>query len=97
MALLIGRFLAFVRTILPVLAGLSGLRNTRFQIFNWISALLWVGVVMGLGLAISHIPFVKQHQDQVMSILIVLPVVLLVSGLIGTLLLLLRRRRQPHA
>ncbi|ELM3658519.1 DedA family protein [Edwardsiella piscicida] len=96
MALLIGRFLAFVRTILPVLAGLSGLHNARFQLFNWLSALLWVGVVMGLGLAISNIPFVKQHQDQVMSILLILPVLLLVSGLLGTLMLLLRRRRQPH-
>ena len=34
-ALLIGRFIAFVRTLLPTIAGLSGLNNARFQFFNW--------------------------------------------------------------
>ncbi|VFS58101.1 Inner membrane protein YqjA [Leminorella grimontii] len=37
-ALLIGRFLAFVRTLLPTIAGLSALDGKRFQIFNWLSA-----------------------------------------------------------
>ncbi|HBZ74723.1 MAG TPA: DedA family protein, partial [Leclercia adecarboxylata] len=41
-ALLVGRFIAFVRTLLPTIAGLSGLSSTRFQFFNWMSGLLWV-------------------------------------------------------
>ncbi len=49
-ALLVGRFLAFVRTLLPTLAGISGLNSIRFQLFNWLSGLLWVGSVVGLGL-----------------------------------------------
>ena len=49
LALLAGRFLAFVRTLLPTMAGISGLPNRRFQFFNWLSALLWVGVVTGYG------------------------------------------------
>ncbi len=64
LALLAGRFLAFVRTLLPTMAGISGLPNRRFQFFNWLSALLWVGVVTGLGYALSMIPFVKRHEDQ---------------------------------
>lgn len=36
-ALLIGRFIAFVRTLLPTIAGLSGLNNARFQFFNWMA------------------------------------------------------------
>ncbi len=36
-ALLVGRFIAFVRTLLPTIAGLSGLSNARFQFFNWMS------------------------------------------------------------
>ncbi|MBW7983917.1 DedA family protein [Enterobacillus tribolii] len=94
MALLAGRFLAFVRTLLPVIAGLSGLKNSRFQFFNWLSALLWVCVVMGLGLAISYIPFVKRHEDDVMTVLMVLPMVLLFSGLVGTIIVVIRRKRQ---
>lgn len=85
-ALLVGRFLAFVRTLLPTIAGISGLNNARFQFFNWLSAILWVGVVISLGFALSHIPVVKRHEDQVMAGLMILPVLLLVIGLAGGLL-----------
>ncbi len=93
MALLVGRFLAFVRTILPTLAGISGLNNARFQLFNWLSALLWVGVVISLGFALSHIPIVKRHEDQVMAGLMILPVLLLVVGLAGALLVIWKKRK----
>ncbi len=76
LALLAGRFLAFVRTLLPTMAGISGLPNRRFQFFNWLSALLWVCVVTGLGYALSMIPFVKRHEDQVMTCLMILPIAL---------------------
>jgi len=92
LALLAGRFLAFVRTLLPTMAGISGLSNRRFQFFNWLSALLWVGVVMSLGYAISMIPFVKRHEDQVMTVLMLLPVFLLVAGLIGTIAVVIKKK-----
>ncbi|WP_041867343.1 DedA family protein [Sodalis glossinidius] len=96
-ALLVGRFLAFVRTLLPTMAGISGLSNTRFQLFNWLSALIWVTVLVSLGYAISHVPMVKHHEDKVMMALIILPLVLLVTGLIGSVLLIIRRRRVKNA
>lgn len=86
-ALLMGRFLAFVRTLLPTLAGISGLNSMRFQLFNWLSGLLWVGSVVGLGFALSHVPLVKQYENQVMTVLMILPIVLLLAGLVGTLIL----------
>lgn len=92
LALLAGRFLAFIRTLLPTMAGISGLSNRRFQLFNWLSALLWVGVVISLGYAISMIPFVKRHEDQVMTFLMVLPVFLLVIGLIGAVTVVLKKK-----
>ncbi|WP_225639155.1 DedA family protein [Candidatus Profftia sp. (ex Adelges kitamiensis)] len=92
-ALFMGRFLAFVRTILPTIAGLSGLKNTRFQVFNWLSSLLWVCSMLGAGLAISYIPFVKQHENQMMTCLMLLPIILLVIGLIGTIVVIVRKKR----
>ncbi|GLY60609.1 DedA family protein [Pectobacterium brasiliense] len=92
-ALLVGRFLAFIRTLLPTMAGISGLNNTRFQIFNWLSGLLWVGGIVTLGYALSHIPLVKRYEDQVMTALILLPIILLVSGLIGMAVMVWRKRR----
>ena len=93
MALLAGRFLAFVRTILPTMAGISGLKNGRFQLFNWLSGLLGVGILVSLGYAISQVPFIKRHEDQVMAILMILPLVLLCVGLVGSITLVLKRRK----
>lgn len=92
LALLAGRFLAFVRTLLPTMAGISGLSNRRFQFFNWLSALLWVGAVTSLGYALSMIPFVKRHEDQVMTFLMILPVFLLVAGLLGTVIVVIKKK-----
>ena len=92
LALLAGRFLAFIRTLLPTMAGISGLSNRRFQIFNWLSALLWVSAVTGLGYALSMIPFVKRHEDQVMTCLMILPIFLLVAGLLGTVLVVIKKK-----
>lgn len=92
MALLAGRFLAFVRTLLPTMAGISGLPNRRFQFFNWLSGLLWVTVVTSFGYALSMIPFVKRHEDQVMTFLMILPVALLTAGLLGTLFVVIKKK-----
>ncbi|MTC79265.1 DedA family protein [Providencia sp. wls1916] len=92
-ALLIGRFLAFVRTLLPLLAGLSDLSHRRFQLFNWLSGLLWVGIIVTLGYAVNQIPFVKEHEQVVITALMIIPVVLLVSGLIGSIIVYWKHRK----
>ena len=92
-ALLIGRFLAFIRTLLPTMAGISGLNSMRFQLFNWLSGFLWVFGIVTLGYALSHVPLVKRYEDQVMTALIILPIVLLFSGLVGMLVMLWHRKR----
>ncbi|WP_027713148.1 DedA family protein [Dickeya chrysanthemi] len=92
-ALLIGRFLAFVRTLLPTIAGLSGLNNARFQFFNWMSGFLWVIILVSLGFALGKTPVFRKYEDQLMSCLMLLPLVLLCVGLVGSLLVFWRRRR----
>ena len=44
----------------------------------------------------SHIPLVKRHEDQVMAGLMILPVVLLVIGLAGGVVVLWKNRK-AHA
>ena len=97
LALLAGRFLAFVRTLLPTMAGISGLPNRRFQFFNWLSGLLWVSVVTSFGYALSMIPFVKRHEDQVMTFLMILPIALLTAGLLGTLFVVIKKKKYCNA
>ena len=92
-ALLIGRFLAFVRTLLPTIAGLSGLNNARFQFFNWMSGLLWVLILTVLGFALGKTPLFRKYEDQLMICLMLLPLVLLVCGLFGSLYVLWRKKQ----
>lgn len=56
-ALFIGRFLMFIRTALPTIAGISGLNSIRFQLFNWISSFIWVLILITIGLFIDYSEF----------------------------------------
>ncbi|MFU9137082.1 DedA family protein [Erwinia tasmaniensis] len=91
-ALLVGRFIAFVRTLLPTIAGLSGLSNARFQLFNWLSGLLWVLILTVTGFALGKTPLFLKYEDQLMFCLMLLPLVLLVFGLAGSLYVLWRKK-----
>lgn len=93
-ALIIGRFLAFIRTLLPIIAGLSGLSNTRFQFFNWISSLLWVLILSSMGLALGKTSIFCKYEDQLMLCLMLLPIALLVIGLIGALIVMWRKKTE---
>ncbi|AKC60236.1 Inner membrane protein YqjA [Blochmannia endosymbiont of Camponotus (Colobopsis) obliquus] len=53
-ALIVSRFIAFIRTLLPIIVGFSGLCSFRFHFFNWISAFLWVLVLTVLGFILGN-------------------------------------------
>ena len=91
-ALLIGRFIAFVRTLLPTIAGFPALITLRFQFFNWMSGLLWVLILTSLGYLLGKTPVFLKYEDQLMSCLMLLPVALLVFGLIGSLVVLWKKK-----
>ena len=91
-ALLIARFLAFVRTLLPTIAGLSGLSSGRFQFFNWLSAVMWVTCIVTLGYFVALTPIFKHYEKQAMEMLMILPVALLVIGLTGAIIVVVRKR-----
>ncbi|MCR3756085.1 MAG: DedA family protein YqjA [Sodalis sp. Psp] len=92
-ALLIGRFIAFVRTLLPTIAGLSGLGNSRFHFFNWISAFLWVFILTLVGFVLSKTPIFQRYEEELMLCLLLLPLVLLTIGLMSSLVVIWRRRQ----
>lgn len=56
--LFISRFIAFLRTVLPTVAGVSGLSGFRFQLFNWISSFLWVLMLIVLGFFLERLKFI---------------------------------------
>ncbi|EMN3918836.1 DedA family protein, partial [Citrobacter farmeri] len=48
--------------------------------------------VTSFGYALSMIPFVKRHEDQVMTFLMILPLFLLAAGLIGTVVVVIKKK-----
>jgi membrane protein DedA with SNARE-associated domain len=93
-ALLISRFLAFVRTLLPTIAGLSGLSGKRFQLFNWVSGLLWILMLTTMGYLLGKTPLFRRYEDQLMFCLMLLPLLLLIIGLTGSLVVVWRKKHK---
>ncbi|ABF13882.1 DedA family protein [Candidatus Palibaumannia cicadellinicola] len=92
-ALLVGRFIAFVRTLLPTIAGLSGLSSSRFQLFNWISAFLWVFILTFLGFILGKTTLFQHYEKELMLLLILVPLIFLAVGLVSSLVLILRVKK----
>lgn len=90
-ALFIGRFIAFVRTVLPIMAGLSGLQSKRFHIYNWLSATLWIFLIVTLGYLFGLSPLFKAYEKAFMTFFMLIPVFLLVLGLIASIWLVVKR------
>jgi undecaprenyl-diphosphatase len=53
-AVFVGRLTPPLRALMPVLAGMSGLRTRRFLASDTLSAVVWAGVHLGLGAIIGH-------------------------------------------
>jgi membrane-associated protein len=91
LAVLIGRFVALVRAVVPGIAGLSGLRYRTFLLFNVLGGVLWgVGFTL-LGFVVGR-SFSKALSNFTAAGLLVLGcAVLLILGH-----RLLQRRRRSH-
>ncbi len=62
-ALILARFVPIVRTFAPFVAGIAQMPWARFQLYNAIGALLWVGGLVGLGVVFGNVPFIKQYLN----------------------------------
>jgi membrane-associated protein len=82
MTIIAARFLPFVRTFAPFVAGVSHMDRARFTLFNVSGAVLWVVGVAALGYLFGNIPWVQQHFEKFIWALIVLPGLVAVWGAI---------------
>ena len=81
-ALIAGRFMPFVRTFAPFVAGVTCMTRRRFTVFDVTGAALWIGSVTLLGYGIGNLPWVKGHLQWIFLAMIIIPGVLALVGIL---------------
>ena len=76
------RFLPFIRTFAPFVAGVADMARARFVAFNALGAVLWVLGVGALGAVFGNVPWVQANFEKFIWALILLPGALALLGLL---------------
>ncbi len=71
--IVVGRFLPFIRTFTPFVAGVADMTYPKFAFYNVIGGILWVCSLSGLGFLVGNHPWVKAHFSWVALALIIVP------------------------
>ena len=71
--IIVARFLPFVRTFAPFVAGVAEMTYPKFALYNVVGGALWVGSLTVLGYFVGNLPWVKEHFSWVALALIVIP------------------------
>jgi len=90
--IVLARFMPFVRTFAPFVAGVSRMDPRRF--FNVAGAALWVGVFVACGYFFGSVPFVRDHLTIVVLATIALS---LAPAVAGAIMAKVKRRRAAPA
>ena len=71
--IVVGRFMPFIRTFTPFVAGVAQMTYPRFAIYNVIGGILWVCSLTTIGFLVGNNPWVKSHFSIVALALIIVP------------------------
>jgi len=71
--IVVARFMPFIRTFAPFVAGVAQMSYPRFALYNVIGALLWVCGLTTIGFLVGDQPWVKANFSLVALALIIVP------------------------
>ncbi|WP_394756622.1 VTT domain-containing protein [Rhodoferax sp.] len=74
------RFMPFVRTFAPFVAGVAKMSRARFTFFDVTGGTLWVLGIITIGYFFGNIPFVKAHLDKIIWVMILIPGLVVMVG-----------------
>jgi membrane-associated protein len=90
--LVAGRFMPFVRTFAPFVAGVAQMTRRKFTLYDVSGGVLWVGSVTLAGYLFGNLPWVKAHLSHIIWAMIFIPGLLILFGAWRS-----RRSAQPSA
>ena len=83
-AVILARFVPFLRTYVPFVAGLGAMPRLTYVAYTLIGAALWVGSLTYLGYFFGNIPWVKANQGLLVIAIVVVSVIPVIVGLVKT-------------
>jgi membrane-associated protein len=78
--LVAARFMPFLRTFAPFVAGVARMTRTRFTLFDVAGGTLWVVGIITVGYFFGNFPFVKEHLDKIIWAIILIPGLVIMVG-----------------
>jgi len=71
--IIVARFMPFIRTFAPFVAGVADMTYAKFALYNVVGALLWVVSLTTLGYLLGNTPWVKENFEWVTLAMIIIP------------------------
>ena len=78
--IVLARFLPFIRTFAPFVAGVADMDRRRFTLFNVLGAVIWVWGICTAGYLFGHLEWVKANLDKIIWAMILIPGLMAVWG-----------------
>jgi len=78
--LVAARFMPFLRTFAPFVAGVARMTRARFTLFDVTGGALWVVGIITIGYFFGNFPFVKEHLDKIIWAMILIPGLVIILG-----------------
>ncbi|MDN3544611.1 MAG: DedA family protein [Roseateles asaccharophilus] len=78
--IIIARFMPFIRTFAPFVAGVAEMNRTKFTFYNVVGALIWVVGLCLAGYAFGNLPFVQTHLSKIIWAMIIIPGLIAIYG-----------------
>jgi membrane-associated protein len=78
--IILARFMPFIRTFAPFVAGVAEMNRARFTSYNVIGALIWVIGLTLAGYLFGNLPIVQQHLSKIIWALILVPGLIAIFG-----------------
>jgi membrane-associated protein len=78
--IVVARFMPFVRTFAPFVAGVAEMSRVKFTLYNVAGAIVWVLGICTAGYFLGGLPWVKQHLDKIIWAMILVPGLIVLAG-----------------
>ena len=78
--IVLARFMPFVRTFVPFVAGVAEMTRSKFTFFNVIGAVIWVLGLLSVGYFFGNMPIVQEHLSKIIWALVIVPGLIALFG-----------------